>query len=204
MLVDSGLLKTPKERREELAEIKQKLETYNSIKTQHKFFGQRDRVFKGGWRHGIMGVEDADAHNSSVFYKEQNEHKMHLTNEKEAINNYRKKHLNIGLATSQQVEFGSIDCERRRTTIHKLPEPVIDIRETWRTKGRSPLFAPILTIESTKERLFKIPKADAPETERPKLNLARATKLRDEDLRGKRYNILNGQYEGHEKWYVPL
>lgn len=110
----------------------------------------------------------------------------------------------MGLATSEQIEFGATECERRRTTVHKLPEPVIDIRETWRSKGRSPLFAPILTIESTKERLFKVPKGDPSETERPKVNLARATKLRDEDMKGKRYNILNGQYEGHEKWFVPL
>jgi len=76
-------------------------------------------VFKGGWRHGILGVEDADAHNSSIFYKEQSENKAHQMREKEAINNYRKKHLNIGLATSEQVEFCSTDVERRRTTIHK-------------------------------------------------------------------------------------
>lgn len=149
MSVDSGKLRSPKEKRDELMDIKHKLEAYNSMKTQHKFFGKRDRLFKGGWRHGIFGVEDADAHNSSVFYKEQHNQKEFENSEREAINLYRKKKLTIGLSTSEQIEFGSTDVDRRKTTIHKLPEPVIDIRETWKMKGRSPLFAPILTLEST-------------------------------------------------------
>lgn len=60
LMVDSGDLRSPKERRQELLEIKTKLEGFNAVKTQHNFFGKRDRIFKGGWRHGIFGVEDAD------------------------------------------------------------------------------------------------------------------------------------------------
>jgi hypothetical protein len=73
MLVGDRKLRSPRERREELMDIKHKLEAYNAIKTQHKFFGKRDRLFKGGWRHGIVGVEDSDSHNKSVFYREQHE-----------------------------------------------------------------------------------------------------------------------------------
>jgi hypothetical protein len=36
------------------------------------------------------------------------------------------------------------------------------------------------------------------------VNLGRTTKLRTEDLRGKNYNIINGQFEGQEKWMGPL
>lgn len=88
---DKGL-RSPKEKREELLEIKDKLEKFNGMKTQQMFFGKRDRIFKGGWRHGILGVEDADQLvESSVFYKEQKQQRQHLNKEKEAINNYRKK-----------------------------------------------------------------------------------------------------------------
>jgi hypothetical protein len=88
---DKGL-RSPKEKREELLEIKTELEGFNAMKTQQVFFGKRDRIFKGGWRHGILGVEDADSkYESSVFYKEQKEHRDHANKEKEAINAYRKK-----------------------------------------------------------------------------------------------------------------
>ena len=61
MIVDNGKLRSPRERREELMLIKGQLEEYNSIKTLHNFFGKRDRIFKGGWRHGVHGVDDADS-----------------------------------------------------------------------------------------------------------------------------------------------
>jgi hypothetical protein len=46
---------------------------YNTQKNEHKFFGKRDRIFKAGWRHGIVGVDDADSANTSIFYKEQHD-----------------------------------------------------------------------------------------------------------------------------------
>lgn len=55
------------------------------------FFGKRDRIFKGGWRHGITGVEDADSDNGSVFYKEHHDLKMQLQHEKDLINRHRKR-----------------------------------------------------------------------------------------------------------------
>ena len=33
--------------------------------------GHRERNIKGGWRHGITGMENADSENISVLYKEQ-------------------------------------------------------------------------------------------------------------------------------------
>lgn len=78
LMSDSGNLRSPKQKRDELLEIKTKLEEFNCIKTQHNFFGKRDRIFKGGWRHGIFGVEDADqSKNNSIFYQEQHLQKVH-------------------------------------------------------------------------------------------------------------------------------
>lgn len=70
LLVDSGDLRTPAERRAELKDIKTKLQDFNAMKTQQVFFGKRDRIIKNGWRHGIVGVEDPDSSNPSVFYKD--------------------------------------------------------------------------------------------------------------------------------------
>lgn len=116
----------------------------------------------------------------------------------------------MGTATSHQIEFGSTDQQRRLTTIHRSPEPVVDIRETWRHKGRaSPAFTNILSFESTHARIFQDAiqisnGAEKVQAAKPVLNLARTQKLREEDQKGRRFNIINQQYEGHEKWKVPL
>ena len=34
------------------------------------FVGKRDRLIKGNWKHGIVGLEDADSKEPSVFYSE--------------------------------------------------------------------------------------------------------------------------------------
>jgi len=46
---------------------------------------------KGGWRHGVFGVEDPDSSNPSVFYKDTNESKNKAQHEKETINLNRSK-----------------------------------------------------------------------------------------------------------------
>ena len=35
------------------------------------FVGKRDRLIKANWRHGIVGLEDADSQNPSVFFEQQ-------------------------------------------------------------------------------------------------------------------------------------
>jgi len=32
--------------------------------------GRRERTIKGGWRHGITGIDNADSMNTSIFYQE--------------------------------------------------------------------------------------------------------------------------------------
>ncbi len=41
-----------------------------NFKTQHAFFNKRERIIKGGWRHGVTGVEDPEAANPSFLYAE--------------------------------------------------------------------------------------------------------------------------------------
>lgn len=33
------------------------------------FVGRRDRLIKSNWRHGIVGLEDADSEKPSVFFE---------------------------------------------------------------------------------------------------------------------------------------
>lgn len=66
-----GVLKAPKANREEVLKLKQEMESFKAFKEQSRFVGRRERLFKTAWRHGIFGVDDADSHNTSVFYDKQ-------------------------------------------------------------------------------------------------------------------------------------
>jgi len=61
-------LASPKEKRAEMHQIKNKLNEYNKFKQNHVLMGHRERMIKGGWRHGITGIENADSENISTFY----------------------------------------------------------------------------------------------------------------------------------------
>jgi len=88
---DSPSIRSPQQRRDDIDHIKTKLEIYNAIKAQHKFYGKRDRLIRVGWRHGILGVEDADATDSqSVFYDSAKIEKAEKQRERNIINSHRK------------------------------------------------------------------------------------------------------------------
>ncbi len=88
---------------------------------------------------------------------------------------------------------------------------MVDILHVWKTKGRTPC-SHAITIDATQERVFaardmqeSIIDPTIRHTKKPPMaNLEGTEKLRNEEQRGRRYNIINGQYEGHEKWKRPL
>lgn len=59
---------SPKAKRDEIREIKKRLDQYHSFKQSHMQMGRRERAIKGGWRHGITGIDNADSENTSVFF----------------------------------------------------------------------------------------------------------------------------------------
>lgn len=61
-------LKSPKELREEVKKVKEQLGEFNNFKQNQILLGQRDRTIKGGWRHGVTGIDNANSNNTSVFY----------------------------------------------------------------------------------------------------------------------------------------
>ena len=62
-------LRMPSEARAEVAEIKDALKAYKSFKEESKFLGKRNRLISHGWRHGIVGQDDADSQEASMFYQ---------------------------------------------------------------------------------------------------------------------------------------
>jgi hypothetical protein len=71
--------------------LKANLETFDSFKKEYNLMGKRDRVIKGGWRHGVTGIEDADVNSGSVFYDEALQQKLASARNKDEINRRRLK-----------------------------------------------------------------------------------------------------------------
>lgn len=55
------------------------------------FLSKRDRVLSQAWRHGIVGVDDADSSNPQVFYKTTRDQKDKVVGDKDLINKRRTK-----------------------------------------------------------------------------------------------------------------
>jgi len=75
--------------------IKSKLVEYQKFKAESTFLGRRDKMIRGGWRHGITGVEDP-SDNPSVFYQEKLLEKRKEQQEKDIINSRRLKGKSCG------------------------------------------------------------------------------------------------------------
>ena len=76
-------LKTPKEARKEVETLRDQLSDLHEFRTQQRFLGKRDRVLSCAWRHGIVGVDDADSDATQVFYQSAKNDKMSVTNGKD-------------------------------------------------------------------------------------------------------------------------
>lgn len=78
------------------------MEEYKEFKKQQQFLGKRERVLKSGWRHGIVGIDDADSPKTQTFYESSRDQKLSVMGEKNKINDYRMKVLALGMGTSDQ------------------------------------------------------------------------------------------------------
>lgn len=79
----SQTLRTPKEARKEVETLRDQLQQMRDYKEQQRFLGRRDRLISKGWRHGIVGVDDADSDSTQVFYQSARNEKMSSTMSKD-------------------------------------------------------------------------------------------------------------------------
>ena len=89
---------------------------------------------KGGWRHGVTGIDNADSNNTSVFYQNTKKDKDHWQNEKDIINGRRLEKIKTCFGTSAQLSISSDHFKRTTSLFGSKPEPIVDIHEKWRTK----------------------------------------------------------------------
>lgn len=53
------------------------------------FLGRRDRQFRVGWRHGVVGFDNSDSDHTQVFYEEKRDATLQKLQESEKINKKR-------------------------------------------------------------------------------------------------------------------
>ncbi len=168
-----GLLKTSKEQFQEFCETRDTLKEYNELKKNKNFLTKRDRIMKNGWRHGVVGVENPLSPDSDV-YNDIYLAKTLLEKEKNLINSRRLSTLKKNNNTSSQINFG---VEQRYT--RDEDEKVVSIDHDWKSKKVSPE-----RFINTHENIF-VPYI-------PPQKEVRRSKLIEEDLRGKQFNIVTG------------
>jgi len=96
--------------------------------------GRRERTIKGGWRHGITGIDNADSSNTSVFYQDIKALKANAQSERDIINNKRLQSLKIQFGTSSQMPISSEDHKRTKSLLQSKPETIIDLGDKWDRK----------------------------------------------------------------------
>ena len=84
-------MRTPKEARKEVETLRDQLSEMRDFREKQRFLGQRERVLSKGWRHGIVGVDDADSDATQIFYQSARNEKMSTTQSKDMINKRRQK-----------------------------------------------------------------------------------------------------------------
>ena len=56
--------------RDDIKSLREKMDSYLAFKQEHKLLTKRDRLMRTAWKHGIVGVDDADSATTSIFYLE--------------------------------------------------------------------------------------------------------------------------------------
>ena len=193
-------LASPLEKRNEIKEVRKNLDEYNAFKQNQMFLGRRERIFKGGWRHGITGIDNSDQNGTSIFYQNQNKLKQFKESEKRYINEKRLENLKIFFGTSTQLQISSDKFKRTRSLLQEQPEVIVDISENW--KKRKIVGGPIASPDTFK-RIYSPASNVNREPEdgcMKKIKIERSLKLRKEDLRGKKTNVITNNQEIEENW----
>ena len=60
---------TERERVQRL-QVRDQFKQYKEFKNEHKFLTKRDRLMRTAWKHGVLGIDDADSKQTSIFYKD--------------------------------------------------------------------------------------------------------------------------------------
>lgn len=92
------------------------------------------------WKHGVLGLDDADSKQTQCFYKDARDEKEAKQRSKDFINSRRTDCLALGMGTSDQIQIGSPNFKRTESLHHKgTKDEVVFIHKDWKAKHSVPL-----------------------------------------------------------------
>lgn len=155
---------------------------------------------KAQWRHGVTGVEDADQDLNSEIYGAPRQAELSMIKQKQDIKRRREKTLLKHNGTNYQIEIGSDNCKVPLNRFSSLQnkEKVVDLNQTWHSKGKSPS-----PIPRSYDRIFSPPKLWTRDHQEgcPRMPvLDRTLNLEAKITNGKKYNIVTGEHVDREAY----
>lgn len=104
--MDKHFLMIPKNRREEVLNLKSDMQDYNQIKNQCMLVNKRDRQLKGGWRNGVIGIESPEDPDTQIYVERA---KLLLNKQLRKTNTEKSRatYIRARNGTSSQISFNN-------------------------------------------------------------------------------------------------
>ncbi|KAL4468767.1 hypothetical protein ABPG74_005270 [Tetrahymena malaccensis] len=182
---DSNYLKAPKERIEELQEVKKNQQLLQEWKVEHQQKSKQYKLAKAAFKSGISHI-DGPLDNDTQIYS--NEHKNFIKKENDELNrrNVRLSYIEKFVTTNPAIYFDNSQqsglFEKKR---QNFPHQVDDFQNNFMRKQKSELA--LNRNSQTFDRLFGHNLQD----QKNIINSQRSKFLMSKDLYGKQHNIVN-------------
>lgn len=139
---------TPKQRQEQVQDIKANQAEFEKWNGRIKELTKRNRVYKNGYKSGILGV-DGPLNSHTLMFREENDKFLTKQKDTETIENRRKKQLDTWTGSNSAVEFlnrkfNEDDVKPPKTMVEKNVKRHVDLPhvEAWKD-SRARLFGEV-------------------------------------------------------------
>jgi len=177
----SGDFMSPKQRREQIEEVKTNQLEYEKWSKKIKELTKMQRVYKNGFRSGILGLDNPISQDT-LLYKEEHQKYLARLKASEMIEHRRMQELSKRMGTNPTLEFLNRDFNPEEV---KPPQQMVE-----KNKKRHVEMAHVEAWKDSRSRLF------GNVTEK---NSEKRKKFLDEmDTRGRKWDIISGRVDNFE------
>ena len=171
----------PRARRKQLEENIKNQHSFHEWKEKNKIVTKRNRVYHNQYRSGVVSL-DHPLNDSTLIYREERDRLTQEKQERSKIEERHKEDLRHYTRTSEEIQF----LNKRSKLIDESPERLRAYSERPIAHGnrRARVGSEwARRVEETQDRIFGV--------EVKPYSVGRAEYLRNQETKGKRYNILN-------------
>jgi len=169
---------SPKQRREQIEEVKNNQNEYDKWSKKIKELTKMQRVYKNGFRSGILGLDNPIS-TGTALYKEENEKYLERVKASEFIENKRKQELNRKVGSNATIEFFNRNFNPEEV---KPPHQIVEGNRKKHVE-----LSHVEVWKDSKSRLF----GDITEKSSEK----RKNYLMEQDTRGRKWDIISGRVD---------